>query len=562
VAQEAFMPTRFRNDVPLLVCVVGLLLGTSAVRAESKHVFGIHFWDWGANVDVMSHRTGWVVECNALEGGAMPNVGGRYEPAVAEGFTVLQRLDWGNTLETIMAVTEADQNTFAQRCGQWANALKNYCRVYTIGNEMEFVTGMTPAVYASGFTKVRSAIRAVQPDAKVIIGHWNDVGHVREATQMLGPDGYDGITAHVGSGVPDDMLDMLDQENARPGVGVYITEWGWVADTNSSAMSVMRSFYLEIGTSNAGRSRQVYCACWYLYPGFLGKTFSLQLATLYDNAAFEAATAIGTSFNSYSANPVIMSSLYADIGDAGGSISISWTTNVPARQQLWWTPAGTSGWQNEHYTPFDANQTTNHQLTMTGLTASTVYEVLPTSNKDDYADAGGRRYRVKPGPWTSSVTQTGSGRVAVTWITDWPADGVVEYGTSSSLGSTASSSGLATNHQLTISGLSARPYYYRVLSAENNPDPGGTRLYMRSPIRTFSVLHLVPGDMDDDCDVDQMDFGRFQACYSGSGIPQTAPECFGARLDTDEDVDPDDFTIFIRCLSGPGVCGDTSCLDP
>ena len=102
---------------------------------------------------------------------------------------------------------------------------------------------------------------------------------------------------------------MLDKEGARPGVGVYITEWGWVADTNPQAMSVMRSFYLEIGASNASRARQVYCACWYLYPDFLGETFSLELATRYDNPAFEAATAIGTSVNSYSANPVIISNL-------------------------------------------------------------------------------------------------------------------------------------------------------------------------------------------------------------------------------------------------------------
>lgn len=545
-----------------LVAVAASLGWISTVRGESQHVFGIHFWDWGANVDVMSHRTGWVVEMSALQGGAMPNIGGRYEPAVAEGFTILQRLDWGDQLDTVMAVTEADQNTFAQRCGQWANALKNYCRVYTIGNEMEFVTGMTPSVYASGFTKVRSAIRAVQPDAKVIIGHWNDQNNVRTVMQILGPDGYDGITAHVGSGVPVSMLDMLDQENAQPGAGVYITEWGWVADTNPNAMSVMRSFYLEIGASNASRVRQVYCACWYLYPDFLGATFSLELATQYDNPAFEAATAIGTSVNSYSANPVIISNLYADIPDAGTSATVSWNTNVPARRQLWWTPQGTWGWQNEKYTPFSTAEGTVHQLTMSSLTPATVYEVSPLSTKKDYADAGGRRFRIKTGPWGSSTAQTGAGRVAVQWATDWPSDSIVEYGLTAGLGSSASSSTMVTGHQVTLTGLSAGEYYYRVLSSEANPDPGGGRLYARSPIRTFSVVPLVPGDLNDDCDVDQEDFGRFQACYSGSGITQSSPACFGTRLDNDEDVDQEDVAIFIRCFTGPGVCGDESCLNP
>ncbi len=63
----------FQRAVPLFVAL--WLLSGSVVRAESMHVFGIHFWDWGANVDVMSHRTGWVVECNALHTGAMPNAG-------------------------------------------------------------------------------------------------------------------------------------------------------------------------------------------------------------------------------------------------------------------------------------------------------------------------------------------------------------------------------------------------------------------------------------------------------------------------------------------------------
>lgn len=534
-------------------------ISPASARAESMHVFGIHFWDWGANVDVMSHRTGWVVECNALHTGAMPNVSGRYEPAVAEGFTILQRLDWGDTLETLMPVTEADQNTFAQRCGNWANALKNYCRVYSISNENEFIPGMTPALYSSGFTKVRNAILAVQPDAKVIIGHWNSQNNVRSVMQILGPDGYDGLTDHAGSDVPDNYLDMLDEENARPGVGVYITEWGWVADTNPNAMSVMRSFYLEIGASNSSRARQVYCACWYLYPDFLGETFSLELATQYDNPAFEAATAIGTSFNSYSANPVIMTDLIADIPDNGTTIPVSWNTNVPARRQLWWTPVGTWGWQNERYTPFSTAEGTVHQLTMDTLSPATAYEVSPLSTKKDYADAGGRRFRAKSGPWSSQAEQSGPGRVTVAWATDWPTDSVVEYGPTTALGSTASSAAMVPNHQLLISDLPTGQYYYRVLSSEANPDVNGARMYMRSPVRSFSIRHLVPGDLDEDCDVDQVDFGLFQACYSGPGVVQESPECTGARIDQDDDVDVDDFGLFLGCLSGPGICADPNC---
>ena len=106
---------------------------------------------------------------------------------------------------------------------------------------------------------------------------------------------------------------------------------------------------------------------------------------------------------------------------------------------------------------------------------------------------------------------------------------------------------------MVIGGLPTGQYYYRVLSSEPNPDVNGARLYMRSPIRTFAIASMYPGDFDDDCDVDQTDFGLFQACYSGAGIVQDLPECVPARLDTDEDVDATDFAFFPGCLSGPGV---------
>lgn len=70
---------------------------------------------------------------------------------------------------------------------------------------------------------------------------------------------------------------------------------------------------------------------------------------------------------------------------------------------------------------------------------------------------------------------------------------------------------------------------------------------------------VIPGDFDNDKDVDQYDFGRFQACFSGSGIDQFDPLCGPATLDPDTDVDQADFAIFAACLTGPGVQGDPDC---
>ena len=70
---------------------------------------------------------------------------------------------------------------------------------------------------------------------------------------------------------------------------------------------------------------------------------------------------------------------------------------------------------------------------------------------------------------------------------------------------------------------------------------------------------FAPCDFDTDHDVDQVDFGQFQECYTQTGVMQTDPDCIGADLDGDGDVDPEDFVIFMGCLSGPGVEADTLC---
>jgi len=74
-----------------------------------------------------------------------------------------------------------------------------------------------------------------------------------------------------------------------------------------------------------------------------------------------------------------------------------------------------------------------------------------------------------------------------------------------------------------------------------------------------TVAIRTPGDLDNDGDVDQEDFGRFQVCYTAPGVAQDNPACAYARLDGDVDVDLDDFAVFQNCISGPGVPGEPAC---
>jgi len=68
-------------------------------------------------------------------------------------------------------------------------------------------------------------------------------------------------------------------------------------------------------------------------------------------------------------------------------------------------------------------------------------------------------------------------------------------------------------------------------------------------------------DFDRDGDIDQTDFGHFQACLTGAGNAQNDPDCADARLDKDEDVDADDFGIFQACMSGAGQPFNPSCVE-
>lgn len=61
-----------------------------------------------------------------------------------------------------------------------------------------------------------------------------------------------------------------------------------------------------------------------------------------------------------------------------------------------------------------------------------------------------------------------------------------------------------------------------------------------------------PCDFDRDGDVDQDDFGRLQACFSGYGVSQTDPACLDARLAGHDYVDKQDLALFRACLSGAG----------
>lgn len=121
----------------------------------------------------------------------------------------------------------------------------------------------------------------------------------------------------------------------------------------------------------------------------------------------------------------------------------------------------------------------------------------------------------------------------------------------------------SVNRMLTSTELT----YYEILAAHvfqsvhpSAPDPyvgfnwvpvgrffGEGTTWSGDPFRSF--------DLDGDQDVDQSDFGLFQACMTGSGKGPPAPGCETADVDHDSDIDRDDVAAFKNCVSGPNVIG-------
>ena len=80
--------------------------------------------------------------------------------------------------------------------------------------------------------------------------------------------------------------------------------------------------------------------------------------------------------------------------------------------------------------------------------------------------------------------------------------------------------------------------------------------YYIDDIQVEVIYHR--SDWDHDGDVDQSDFGLFQACISGPAVP-LQPGCEAQDLDGDDDVDLTDFGLFQRCLTGSSGIPDFDC---
>jgi hypothetical protein len=187
---------------------------------------------------------------------------------------------------------------------------------------------------------------------------------------------------------------------------------------------------------------------------------------------------------------------------------------------------------------------------------ATEYLMICRSPAWNLGDGSAGPFRVTTGPWTVTLGGTAGISPTIHWQTLFSSTSRVEYGLTAGYGSEATGPGNTTDHVVQLVGLTPLTvYHFRVWS-----EAGGYAPHHSADLTFQSGLPAPTPDLDHDGDVDQSDFGLFQACLSGPGIAQSALGCLEARLDVDEDVDEADFAIFQDCLSGPGVPAGSGCV--
>lgn len=158
------------------------------------------------------------------------------------------------------------------------------------------------------------------------------------------------------------------------------------------------------------------------------------------------------------------------------SVTVTWTTNEPATSKVRY--GATTDYGLESY---DATLVTSHSVTLTGLTAGTIYhyEVISVGSTTDHdADATFTTEEAAPEPTPTPVPEEGTetsissvrvvaGETITTffWTTNEPATSKVRYGTTEEHGTVKSSSAKTKNHELQISGLKAGTAYHYELES-------------------------------------------------------------------------------------------------
>jgi hypothetical protein len=193
------------------------------------------------------------------------------------------------------------------------------------------------------------------------------------------------------------------------------------------------------------------------------------------DGAGNIAEPVAASIRLDTAAPGISDVNVTDINDTGATVI--WTTDEES-------DSGVDFGTNTSYGAFSANASLslNHTVRLSGLSASTSYQ-FSVASRDALGNGPARgpniEFRTRPVPDTtppvisdvkiSNLTVDGA---TISWSTDEPTNGFVDFGRNASYGSTGLSDLPAMRHSIRLSGLSpGTTYHFRVRSTDLAGNP-------------------------------------------------------------------------------------------
>ena len=206
-------------------------------------------------------------------------------------------------------------------------------------------------------------------------------------------------------------------------------------------------------------------------------------ATTYDfaavsaNGASQSTTSANYSFTTPSASATPPNVGYVAFWGVNNSgVTISWSTDLLANTELAYGTTTALG----QLTPAQTALTASHGIVLTGLTPGTTYYFVAESTGANGATGYSSTYSFTttgtppngPAPVISAVTASSitSTSAVITWTTDQSSSSQVNYGTTTSYGSSSLLNvSLSTTHSVTLTGLMpATTYNYQAVSANSS----------------------------------------------------------------------------------------------
>jgi uncharacterized repeat protein (TIGR02543 family) len=200
---------------------------------------------------------------------------------------------------------------------------------------------------------------------------------------------------------------------------------------------------------------------------------------------------VTATFTSSGGTPPVISQIQAT--PQSTSALIQWTTDVPATSRV--NYGLTTSYELGNVS--NPTLTTTHAITLTGLTAATLYhfQVVSANSAGNTATSADATFTTAQGPppVISQIQATPQSTSAlIQWTTDVAATSRVNYGltTSYELGNVSNPT-LTTTHAITLTGLTAAtPYHFQVVSANStgNTATSADATFTTTPAQTGGLV--------------------------------------------------------------------------